>query len=38
MNRIKAMQNLVNQVLGCQCAELLDCGRIAASVMAARTK
>jgi DNA-binding transcriptional MerR regulator len=33
MDRLKAMRQLVGRVLKCQCTDLLDCGRIAASVM-----
>ncbi|HJT71238.1 MAG TPA: MerR family transcriptional regulator [Terriglobales bacterium] len=33
MARLKAMRRVVNRVLQCQCAELPQCGRIAASVM-----
>lgn len=33
MARLKAMRQLVERVLQCQCAELPQCGRIAASVM-----
>ena len=33
MDRIKTMQKLVNRVLECQCVELVDCGRIAASAI-----
>ena len=31
--RLKAMGRVVNRVLQCQCVELPECGRIAASVM-----
>lgn len=31
--QLNAMRSLVNRVLQCQCAELVDCGRIAASVL-----
>lgn len=31
--RLKAMRRLVDRVLRCQCVELPECGRIAASVM-----
>ena len=31
--RLKAMRRLVDRVLQCQCVELPECGRIAASVM-----
>jgi MerR family redox-sensitive transcriptional activator SoxR len=31
--RLKAMQRLVDRVLRCQCVELQECGRIAATVM-----
>ena len=31
--QLKAMRRVVNQVLHCQCAELADCGRRAASVI-----
>jgi MerR family redox-sensitive transcriptional activator SoxR len=31
--QLNTMRNLVNRVLQCQCAELVDCGRIAASVL-----
>ena len=31
--RLKAMRRVVNRVLQCQCVELPQCGRIAASVM-----
>jgi MerR family redox-sensitive transcriptional activator SoxR len=33
MARLKAMRNLVDRVSQCQCADLSQCGRIAASVM-----
>lgn len=33
MARLKAMRRLVNGVSQCQCAELSQCGRIAASIM-----
>lgn len=33
--RLKAMRRLVDRVLQCQCVELPECGRIAASVMEA---
>jgi MerR family redox-sensitive transcriptional activator SoxR len=33
MARLKAMRRLVDRVLQCQCVELPECGRIAASVM-----
>jgi MerR family redox-sensitive transcriptional activator SoxR len=32
--RLKAMQRLVGRVLQCECVELPECGRIAASVIA----
>ncbi len=35
ISRLKAMRRLVNRVLECKCAELSECGRIAASVMGA---
>jgi hypothetical protein len=31
--RLKTMRRVVNRVLQCQCVELPECGRIAASVM-----
>jgi MerR family transcriptional regulator, redox-sensitive transcriptional activator SoxR len=31
--RLKAMRKVVDRVLHCQCVELQDCGRLAASVM-----
>ncbi len=31
--RLKAMQRVVDRVMQCQCLELSECGRIAASVM-----
>lgn len=33
MARLKTMRQLVHRVLQCQCAELPQCGRLAASVM-----
>lgn len=33
MAQLKAMRRVVNRVLQCQCVELPECGRIAASVM-----
>lgn len=33
MARLKAMRRVVDRVLQCQCVELSQCGRIAASVM-----
>lgn len=33
MTQLKAMRRVVNRVLQCQCVELPECGRIAASVM-----
>jgi MerR family redox-sensitive transcriptional activator SoxR len=33
MARLKTMRNLVDRVSQCQCADLSQCGRIAASVM-----
>jgi MerR family redox-sensitive transcriptional activator SoxR len=33
--RLKAMRRVVDRVLQCQCVELSECGRIAASVMEA---
>jgi DNA-binding transcriptional MerR regulator len=35
MARLKAMRRVVDRVLQCQCFELPECGRIAASVMEA---
>ena len=35
MAQLKAMQRLVDRVLDCQCAELAECGRMAASVFEA---
>ena len=33
MDRIRAMRQVVDRVLQCRCADLSECGRIAASVM-----
>lgn len=33
--QLKAMRRVVDRVLNCQCAELADCGRMAASVIEA---
>jgi len=33
--QLKAMRRVVGRVLHCECAELADCGRIAASVIEA---
>ncbi len=33
ISRLKTMRKLVDSVAGCQCADLTQCGRIAASVM-----
>jgi MerR family transcriptional regulator, redox-sensitive transcriptional activator SoxR len=33
--QLKAMRRVVDQVLTCRCAELVDCGRLASSVMEA---
>ena len=33
--RLRAMSKVVDRVLECECADLFDCGRIAASVMKA---
>ena len=38
MARLKAMRQLVDGVLQCQCAELSQCGRIAAHVMESATE
>lgn len=35
IKRLKVMQRVVDRVLHCQCAELAECGRVAASVIEA---
>jgi MerR family redox-sensitive transcriptional activator SoxR len=35
MTQLKAMQRVVDRVSNCKCAELADCGRVAASVIEA---
>ena len=38
MAKLRAMRRVVDRVLECSCAELAECGRIAASVMEASTR
>lgn len=38
INQLKAMRRVVDRVLACKCADLSDCGRMAASVIEAAAK
>ena len=33
MTQLKSMRRIIDRVMQCQCSDLLDCGRLAASVM-----